>query len=256
MIIRKMRKTLLIFIFTSLFISCDNENEKFDFIGNWNTTSDTNLHINIEYYLDSIVVDNSLFFNTYSLKWKVEDNKLHQEILRNNGYFDKENSVLDFKFNKEKDTLFLKKNNDSVFVIKLRKIKNNFEYLENRLGLELNLPKTNKKLISSGNKKFAFNIYIGKKNDSLIVRTDNYLQNIEKLKSQVIPFYYSKKEQNIDSLKFNIYTDMSVNNKELDSIKTILKKLPIKKIFRIYDSEKYVKNNWKAEINWLGKYEN
>ena len=122
--------------------------------------------------------------------------------------------------------------------------------------MELNLPKTNKKLISSGNKKFAFNIYIGKKNDSLIVRTDNYLQNIEKLKSQVIPFYYSKKEQNIDSLKFNIYTDMSVNNKELDSIKTILKKLPIKKIFRIYDSEKYVKNNWKAEINWLGKYEN
>ena len=49
---------------------------------------------------------------------------------------------------------------------------------------------------------------------------------------------------------------MSVNNKELDSIKTILKKLPIKKIFRIYDSEKYVKNNWKAEINWLGKHEN
>ena len=30
----------------------------------------------------------------------------------------------------------------------------------------------------------------------------------------------------------------------------------IKRFFRIYNNKEYTKNDWKAEINWLGKYEN
>jgi hypothetical protein len=251
-----MKKRILAIIILPFFFSCKKENIKSDFIGNWSSTSDMNIGIDIKFFKDSMVVDNSIMYDTYSDNWKIRDSKIELTLLRGDTSIFNNKHIIGYEFNNAKDTLIIKPKNDSTFNIKFRKIKNNFEYLENRIGLNLNLPKTSEKLTSIGNKEFTFNIYLGKQNDSLIVQTDNYLQNIERLKFQVIPFYYSKKEQNIDSLKFNIYTDISVNNKELDSIKTILKKLPIKKIFRIYDSKEYVKNDWKAEINWLGKYEN
>lgn len=165
-------------------------------------------------------------------------------------------NVLEFYFNPSKDTLFLKLANNSKTRFKLRKINNNFEFLENKIGLEIRLPKTSKKLRPLENKDFNFNIYIGKKNDSIILKTDNYKPNRAGLEFQVIPFCYSKNEQNIDSLRSILYPDESILKNELDSIKTYLKTFPIKKFFRIYDNGNYIDPNWKNEIKWFGRSEN
>ncbi|PKH52444.1 hypothetical protein CXF68_17865 [Tenacibaculum sp. Bg11-29] len=250
-----MKKRILAIIILPFFFSCKKENIKSDFIGNWSSTSDMNIEIDIKFFKDSMVVDNSIMYDTYSDNWKIRDSKIELTLLRGDTSIFNNKHIIDYEFNLTKDTLLIKSENDSIFRLKLKKIKNNFEYIENKVGLDLKLPETSEKLTEFRNKEFAFNIYIGKKNDSLIARTDNS-HNLNRLKYEVFPFYYSKKEKNIDSLNFILFTDNSVHQNELDSIKTILKKLPIKSFFRIYNSEKYVKNDWKAEIKLLGKYEN
>ena len=251
-----MKKSILLITFLVVCLSCKKENRKSDFIGNWSSTSDTNVEIDIVFFKDSMVIDNSLMYGTYSDKWKIKGSKIEQTLLRGDTSVLNHKNIIDFKFNDTKDTLFIKPESDSIFDIKLRKIKNNFEYLENSIGLSLKLPKTSEKLTLMGNKEFVFPIYLGKQNNSIIIKTDEYFQRFNKLEYQVISYYYSKKEEEKDSLKFALFTDNSVNSKELDSIKRILRKLPIKKFFRIYNNEKYIKEDWKTEINWVGKYEN
>ncbi|WP_435263469.1 hypothetical protein [Tenacibaculum sp. nBUS_03] len=250
-----MKRTTILITILSIFLSCKKEHTKSNFLGNWSSTSDSNFNIDIQFFNDSTVVDNPLMIGTYSTRWKIVNKRIEQNMLRNNGQFAKEKSVLDFEFNSTKDTLLIKKQADSIY-FKFRRIKNNFEYLENRIGLKLDLPMTNEPLTSYGNKDFVFNVYLGKKNDSVIIKTDNHLRRFGKLEHQVISFYSSKKEQEKDSLKFVVFTDRSLKDRDLDSIKTILKKLPIKKFFRIYKCQEYIKDNWKTEINWVGKYEN
>ena len=251
-----MKETLLLFIFTTLFISCNKENQKSDFIGNWSSISDENfeLHIDIEFFKDSMVIDTPFIYGTYSNEWKVIDDKIEQTLLRGNSDLNYKNTNY-YKFNSTKDTLFIKNERDSIHYYKFSKITNGYEYFENKIGIVIKLPHTSEKLISLGNKEFNFNIYLGKNKDSLIMKTDNIF-SLKKLRHKVSSFYFSKKEVNLDSLKFVLYADKSILENELDSIKTILKQNRIKKIFRIYDNEKYIKNNWKSEINWLGKYEN
>ena len=152
--------------------------------------------------------------------------------------------------------MWIKHETDSIYEVSFRRIRNNIEYFENNIGLDLKLPKTPEKLISIGNKEFVFPIYLGKQNDSIIIRTDEYFQSFGKLEHQIISYYYSKKEEERDSLKFILFTDNSFKAIELDSVKRVLRKLPIKNFFRIYDNEKYISDDWKAEINWVGKYEN
>ena len=242
-----MKKIILIFLIYLIFYSCQKEESKSDFIGNWSATSDTNFDINITFSNDSILIENPVvhYDRNYSTKWKVYGQKIKLE-----------ETVWDFKLNSRKDTLFIKHDTDSVYHLSLKRIRNNFEFLENRIGLKLNLPKTSEKLTHIENQEFGFNIFLGKENDSLIIKTVEYTQNFDKLKYQIIQFYYSKKEENTDNLKYILFADKSVNNKELDSVKTILKELPIKKFFRIYNNDKYLESDWKTEINWFGKYEN
>lgn len=248
-------KRILIFTIATIFFSCKMENKKLAFIGDWSSTSDTNINMDIHFFNDSIVVDNSAMLGTYSLIWEVKDSQIENYVLRNNGYIEQSKIIINYKFSSNKDTLYIKNENDSLFEISFRKIKNNFEYLENRIGLKLRLPKTSEKLTTIGNKEFTFKIYIGKNNDSLIVKTDNS-HSLNQLKYNVYSSYLSKKKGDRDSLTLALFTDKSVLENEIDSIKTILKKLPIKSFFRIYHDNQYTGNNLKTEIKWLGKYEN
>ena len=251
-----MKKGILFIIILTTIVSCQEENKKSDFIGNWSSTSDTNVEIDVSFFKDSMVIDNSLMNGTYSDKWKIKGSKIEQTLLRGDTTVLNNKNTIDFKFSPTKDTLLIKSKSDSIFHIKLRRIKNNFEYFENYVGLSLKLPKTSEKLTSIGNKELAFPIYLGKQKDSIVYKTDRYFQRFDKLEQSVISYYYSNKAEERDSLKFTLFTDNSIKTKELDSIKRILRKLPIKKFFRIYDDEKYINDDWKAEINWVGKYEN
>ena len=102
-----MKNILLLLTILIILLSCKKENEKFDFIGNWSSTSDTNIDINIQFFNDSIVYDNLILMRKYSTKWKVVENKINQTLLENNFSLKKEEerNIIDFKFNNEKDTL-------------------------------------------------------------------------------------------------------------------------------------------------------
>ena len=166
-----------------------------------------------------------------------------------------------------KDTLWIKHETDSVYNLILKRIQNNFEFLENRIGLKLNLPKTSEKLSNVENKELTFNLYLGKKDDSILVRTDNNLNSINEIIFKRSLFKNTEITRNInakklkrnfkvDTLNVIIFMDKSIKNNELDSIKNIFRKNNINKFFRIYDNGKYKNHEWKSEINWLGKYEN
>ena len=133
--------------------------------------------------------------------------------------------------------------------------------------MKLNLPKTSEKLSNVENKELTFNLYLGKKDDSILVRTDNNLNSINEIifkrslfkNTEITRNINAKKlERNfkIDTLNVIIFMDKSIKNNELDSIKNIFRKNNVNKFFRIYDNGKYKKPEWKSEINWLGKYEN
>jgi len=241
-----MKKIILIITILSFFLSCVKEDNKSDFIGNWSSTSDTNIDINITFSNDLLLIENPvvLYDSIYSSKWKVIGKKIEHE-----------GSTWDYILNSSKDTLWIKHETDSTYEVPFRKIKNNVEFLENRIGIELKLPKTEKNITSYGDKESAFTVYLAKQNDSIVIRGDNYFRNFKRLQYHVIEFFYSKDEKERDNLKFAIFTDSSISEREIDSIKNKLRELPIKKIFRVYDSESYVNEDWKSEVKWLGKYE-
>ena len=67
-----MKKTLLILTILLILFSCNKENGKSDFIGNWSIISGININIiDIQYFNDSIV-EKSTFEEHYSTKWKAQ----------------------------------------------------------------------------------------------------------------------------------------------------------------------------------------
>ena len=66
-----------------------------------------------------------------------------------------------------------------------------------------------------------------------------------------------KTSQHSSQIKYLLFADKRVPEKEIDSIKNLLKETTIKKIFRVYTNEQvdYEKTDWKDELNWFGEYE-
>lgn len=180
-----MRKKILLFVIALTFFSCYKENNKLDFIGNWSTTSDTNLNIDIQFFKDSIIHDNPIVGRIESAKWKIEENKIYQSFIDNNLSSKQKvvRNTLDYKFNNKKDTLFIKHESDSIYHLIFKRIKNAYNYFENRIGLNIKLEKISDGLILAGNNDYNFNVYVGLKNNKTIAKTDysnnlnNYLMN-------------------------------------------------------------------------------
>jgi hypothetical protein len=248
-----MRKTLLLFILTTLFLSCNKEIEKSDFIGNWSSISDENfeLDIDIEFFKDSMVIYNPLIYGTYSNKWKVIDDKIEQTLLRGNSDLNYNNTNY-FKFNSTKDTLFIKNEQDSIHYFKFAKITNGFEYFENKIGLKIELEKVSNGLISSGNSDYNFNVYLTLKNNKVIAKTD-YSNNLNNIGNQLLNFKSEIYENDLDKIKYVLFIDKNVSNKKIDSIKSLFIKEIVEKTFIV---KNYKENKWNEQIDWLGIYEN
>jgi hypothetical protein len=249
-----MKKILFLFIFTSLFISCNEENRKSDFIGNWASISDENfdLDMNFEFYKDSMVIVNPIIYGTFSYKWKVKGDKIEATLLRGNKLLLKNKNINYYKFNSTKDTLFIKNERDSILYIKFQKINNGFEYFENEIGLKIELDKVSDNLLSAGNNDFNFKIYISTKNNKIIAKTD-YSNNLNKLTSESLNFKMQIPEKDKSKLKYILFIDKNVSSKKVDSIKSLFIKEIVEKIFIV---KNYKENKWNEPIEWLGIYEN
>lgn len=228
------------------------ENGKSDFIGNWSSTSGTNVEIDISFFKDSMVIDNSLMYGTYSNKWKVKGSKIEQTLLRGDTTVLKNENTVDFKLNLTKDTLSIKSENDSVFYIKLRKIKNGYEYFENKIGLKIELKDSNDQLTSIEENEFGFNIYLTLEDGKFISKTV-YSKNLSNLKIQTIKFKEEFHESEEKQLKYVLFIDKKISKKQIESVKSKLLTDIINKVFIVYS---YKESDWNEELNWLGKFNN
>ncbi|WP_299107288.1 hypothetical protein [uncultured Tenacibaculum sp.] len=247
-----MKKTTLLITFLLVCLSCKKGIKKSDFIGNWSTTSDTNAQIDISFFKDSMVIDNSLMNGSYSNKWKIKGSKIKQTLLRGDTTVLSNENAINFKFNLTKDTLLLKSKNDSILYIKLRKINNAYEYFENKIGLKIELKKRKKRIIPIKNNEFNFNIYITKEKDKLITKTD-YSKNLNNLIQQTLQFETQFTHNEMEQLRYVLFIDKRVSKKQVDSIKSILLTYPINKVFEVYN---YKESNWNEELSWLGEFDN
>ena len=249
-----MKKKLLLIIITSFFLSCKQELSKENFIGNWSLVSNSNLahKFDIEFYKDSMVIDNSLMYGTYSDRWKIKGSKIEQTLLRGDTTALSNENTIDFKFNLTKDTLLIKSENDSIFYIKLRKIKNGYEYFENKIGLKIELKESNEQLTSIGKNEFGFNIYLTLEKDKFITKTD-YSKNLNNLAIQTFKFREEFRESEEKQLKYVLFIDKRISKKQIDSVKSKLLTNVINNVFVVYD---YKMNDWNEELNWFGKFEN
>ncbi len=259
-----MKKIFLLSVILFSIFSCQNNSLKKDFIGNWSTSSDDpnyDLNIDVQFFNDSMVVDNSLFLENYSTKWQVKDSKIEGTILRSTKYFEQPNFISDYKFSFEKDTLYMKRANDSMPYIRYLKIKNGYKYFENKIGLNIKLPKTDKELKQNRNRQRRFNIYVSYNDGKLVAKSSSDFHranNLDKITSQAFAFWaHQGRDPDYNNFQFNLFTDKSIDEFKIDSVKNLLKSGPFKRIFRVYTNEKhnYEKTAWKDKIKWFGLYE-
>jgi len=233
--------------------SCSKKNIDNDLLGNWSSTKSSNI-VDLQFFKDSLI--QNAWGKTTKFSWTSNNSKIFYTQLTNVDPELETDFILEYKLNAQKDTLFVKKETDSSFTNQFLKINNGLQYLEKNINLNFDLPKKENGLISSGNKEFDFNIYIGFKNGKLVAKTDRYI-NLAGIQSEIYELIFSVKEQEKEQIKYLLFTDKEVPEKEIDSIKKLLKDTTIKKIFRVYTNDQvdYERTGWKDELNWFGEYE-
>jgi len=248
-----MKNVIRTLIVLCILQSCSKKNIDNDLLGNWSSTKSSNI-VDLQFFKDSLVYD--AWGKTTKFSWISSKSKIYYTQLTNIDPELETDFILEYKLNEQKDTLFVKTETDSSFSNQFLKIKNGIQYLKKNINLDFDLPKKESELISSGNKEFDFNIYVGFKNGKLLVKTDRYI-NLYGIQSEIYDLIFSVKEQEKEQIKYLLFADKRVPEKEIDSIKKLLKETTIKKIFRVYTNEQvdYEKTDWKDELNWFGEYE-
>ena len=237
----------------AIFQSCTDRQIDTDLLGNWSTTNASNIY-DFQFFKDSLKVYSSLGESKYD--WKSDDSKMYWTQLTNISSDFETDVEFSYKLNSQKDSLYLQRKIDSTYTTKLLKINNAYQYFEKNINLDIDLVDKENGLIPSGNQKFDYNIYVGYKNGKLVSKSDKYI-NLSGIEFVTMEYIFSFKEPNENDFKYMLFVDKKVPKKQYDSIKSLLEKSRIKKIFRVYTNDKvdYTKTNWKSELNWYGTYE-
>lgn len=233
--------------------SCSKKNIDNDLLGNWSSTKSANI-VDLQFFKDSLISD--AWERKTKFSWKSDGSKIYYTQLTNIDPELETDFIFEYKLNSEKDTLFLKKETDTSFTNQFLKINNGYQYFEKNINLDIDLPKKESGLIPSGNKEFDYNIYVGFKNGELVAKTNRYI-NLGGIQSEIYDLIFSVNEQDKERIKYLLFADKKVSEKEFDSIKNLLKETNVKKIFRVYKNNKfdYEKTDWQDEPNWFGQYE-
>ena len=233
--------------------SCADKNLDTDLLGNWSSTNSANI-VDLRFYKDSLLTNSWERETKYS--WRSDNSKIYYTQLTNVDPELETDFIFEYKLNAKKDTLFIMNETDTTFTNQFLRINNAYQYLTKNINLDINLPKKEKGLIPSGNKKFDYNVYVGLKNSGLIAKTDRYI-NLDGIRYEINNLIISVKEKDREQIRFLLFADKEASRKELDSIKNLLIETGVKKIFRVYTNDQidYTKTDWKDELNWFGLYE-
>ena len=248
-----MKTVIQILLVICILQSCSKKNIDNDLLGNWSSTKSANI-VDLQFFKDSLI--SNAWERKTKFSWKSDGSKIYYTQLTNIDPELETDFIFEYKLNTEKDTLFLKKETDTSFTNQFLKINNGYQYFEKNINLDIDLPKKESGLIPSGNKEFDYNIYVGFKNGELVAKTNRYI-NLGGIQSEIYDLIFSVNEQDKEQIKYVLFADKNVSEKKFDSIKNLLKKTNVKKIFRVYKKNKadYEQTNWKDEPNWFGQYE-
>ena len=232
--------------------SCSSNSEKDKLIGNWSVPNGLN---EFEFYKDSLIVNE--WGMSYINDWDIDQSKLYLEPIKGLDSFALKTKSFDYRLSTNRDTLFIKRETDSVFGPAILRIKSAFDYQLKRNYLTIELP-TEQDLVKEPDSSVGLNIYVGYNKDKLIAKSDDD-RNLDLTDIKYFAYeYMASTEQGIQpNLHFNLIADKKIKTSELDSVRNILKQTNYSNIFRVYTNEKidYNKTNWKDKLVWYGRME-
>lgn len=248
-----MENLIRIIFLISILQSCSSDINKEKLIGNWSAISGPS---EFEFYKDSLIVNEMGI--SYINDWHFDQYKLYLKPIKGLDSFGIKNTTFDYRISKNQDTLFIKRQTDSVFGEPILRIKNGYDYFFKQLQLSIDLPIKNE-LISCKQNGIGLDVYVGFRNSKLIAKTDNdIVEDLGKIKEEALAFFaYQKNMLDSTNFQFNLLMDKNINHKKIDSIKDILKSTGHERMFIVYNNNKidYKKTGWKEELHWFGCYE-
>lgn len=255
-----MKRIVILGLICFSFYNCSNEHLKKDFIGVWDDQP-INLQNNVTFYNDSVVLW------SYCRKsvgtWKVNSTHLFLYFPKTQDDPDYNGkSILKYRFNTTKDSLFAITENDSLEHLML-KVKDNWSHHLKNFDIKINIPAAGplSSPMSIADNKYP-NIYVGWKNHKLKVvgSGDHSTKSLITKKDYSMYIIMNLRDSLINQKLYpvTLIVDKEVTENQLDSIKSIIKDLNFKntyffKVFTWKDSKlKYGYRNpdCNEEIHW------
>ncbi len=243
-----MKKLLLLALISILFYNCNNRYEK-SIIGTWYSLDEKT---KLTYTTDSIFVNDITRKGT----WKADKN----QITCNWIHHFQEDSIIKNEYlyqliHRNRIVLFYEKDSSKQEVF-LRSA-NFIDYLFKKNDININLEKNHNAKYSKTENKYGIKIFIGYKNDSLIIKSeysknlDNLDYDIESILKENSPFLKNEYDDFHDSFKkrvsfnkwvkmnlyYSIFVDKKIPQHIVDSTVKKLKNSSIQRIYRAYKAK-------------------
>ena len=269
---KSLSKTFSLLLILFYVFACKKDDKaKEDFIGKWNDFTDSPTYNEFVFSKDSLKYYSQMFVTRSEGTWKVKDNK----IIIN--YYDKYGHFKDLKLN-IKDTLHYKFNDgkDSLYISNTKyenkakhlflKVIDEWKHYNKIIGLNIELPTTDKKLYKRDSIDNYANLYLSMKNNKLEYSFHDNKHYSNQAKKFV--FFIQVDNQNFRIKRggnsINLIADKNVPEEKIDSLKKEILKFTDNdfRFFKVYKTDKeqyglidFKMGNMEKKWSWWGRFE-
>ena len=242
-------KKHLLWIFVIIIFSCKTDKYKKKLTGEWYFIENPTIRLRFS--------KDSLFLNGYPLKtkqvWRVDKRNIYlsgvSEINAKQLDGLKLQNQFHYLLSKNLDTLYWYPDKKKASVsYKLIRIKNRYDYFQKSIGLAIDLPRSEARLLPVPDDTERLNYFIGFKNHALKIKNDVRFVNLK----DILRNYFEYKYKFHKDVVVNLFVDKKLSDKQMDSINNFLKNNGVNKIMRVYKSDVY---SYKNHLNWHGLYQ-
>jgi len=243
---------LFYLLMTLLLLSCSSRNYKEQLIGEWFFVEIPSM--GLHFSQDSLFINSS--FPTRQ-NWSIDETNIYLKNISDLNLMELKGEEVKSHFiydlSKNKDTLRWRAKKDSSKTnYKFIRIKNQFEHFKRIIDFEFDLPVSNNNLIPIGNDKISPHFFIGYINDKLMIKKDKQFIDLKDVSKEVYRLELQLEKEEFEKLKINLFIDKNIPEFKIDSIKEIIRRSPIKRLFRVYKNDTI---DYKKNLNWYGMYE-
>jgi len=248
-----MKKGIQLLILLTLF-NCTTNDYKNNLIGKWYL--EKRPEIGLHFSKDSLFIYGNPLRTRQT--WRADESNIYLQNITDLNFNQLDKKLFSNHFiytiSNNLDTLRWTSKKDSTNrIYKFIRIKNKFEHFQKVIGLQIDLPKSEKNLLPINIKYNKPHIFITLDHTGLILKNNIKFLSIEHLRNYVFSLRKEMDENEFESeFVFNLLADKKVTGIQLDSIKNELSKAGIKRIFKVYQNENI---DYKNDLKWYGKYE-